>query len=184
MKPVKLNLGSGPRPQPGFVNADIVPLPEVDIRIDFSRFPWPFKDNAFNEVVAMSVLEHLPDMIRAMEEIHRVTRPGAKVTIKVPHYKHANAYKDPTHVRFFTENSFDYFGKNEYSYYSNARFHVTSVQKIYEYHVGAYVKRLFPRLLPWIEKFFDSTVEGLIFTLETVKPARLGAGDSDVIGKD
>lgn len=169
MRPTRLNLGSGSRGQEGYVNADIVRLPGVDVLIDLSRFPWPFKDDSFDEVVAINVMEHIPDTVRAMEEIHRVTTPGAKITIKVPHYKHANAYKDPTHVRFFTEETFDYFGKSEYSYYTKARFKVTEVQKIYEYHIGLYVRRIFPRLLPWIEKFFDSTIESIIFTLETEK---------------
>ncbi|TLZ70163.1 MAG: class I SAM-dependent methyltransferase [Methanobacteriota archaeon] len=169
MTPAKLNMGSGPRSKVGFVNADLHAMAGVDLLCNFSRFPWPFKDSVFDEVHATDVIEHLPDTVRVMEEIHRVTRPGARIVIKVPHYKHANAFKDPTHVRFFTEGSFDYFGKNEYSYYTKARFNILSVEKIHEYHIGKYVKRLFPRLLPWVERYLDQTVESLVFTLQTVK---------------
>ena len=166
----KLNLGSGRDIRSGFVNVDRARLPGVDLVCDFTRFPWPFRDNTIDEVLAIHLVEHLPDTIRVMEEMYRMTRPGAIVTIEVPHYKHSNAYKDPTHVRFFTEESFDYFGGNERSYYTHARFRVAKVEKVYEYHVDRYVRRTFPRILPWVERYFDNTVEKLIFTLVTEKP--------------
>jgi len=162
-------MGCGRDIRPGFVNADSKLLAGVDVVCDFSRFPWPFVDNVFDEVVAIHVLEHLLNTLRVMEELHRITAPGARTTIEVPHYKHSNAYKDPTHVRFFTEESFDYFGKEPRSYYTHARFHVDGVEKVHEYHVDRYVRRLFPRLLPWVERYFDQTVEKLTFTLVTLK---------------
>lgn len=167
--PRRANLGSGKDIRPGYVNVDDKALRGVDVLADLARFPWPFRDNAFHEIIAVHVLEHLPNTIRVMEEIHRITAPGATVTIEVPHYKHSNAYKDPTHVRFFTEESFDYFGKDERSYYTTARFRVAKVEKFYDYHIDRYVRRLFPRLLPYVEKYFDHTVERLVFTLTTEK---------------
>ncbi|TLZ64897.1 MAG: methyltransferase domain-containing protein [Methanobacteriota archaeon] len=167
--PWKLNMGSGRDIRQGYVNADRKPLKGVDVLCDFSRFPWPFRDDAFDEVIAVHVIEHLPDTIRAMEELHRVTRSGARTMIEVPHYKHSNAYKDPTHVRFFTEETFDYFGRDDRSYYTDARFDVASVEKVHEYHIDKYVKRWFPRILPWVERYLDNTVEKLIFTLVTRK---------------
>lgn len=164
-----LNMGCGRDIRQAFVNADSKPLKGVQVVCDFSRSPWPFVDNAFDKVLAIHVFEHLPNTVRAMEELHRITAPGAKTTIEVPHYKHANAFKDPTHARFFTEESFDYFGKNERSYYTTARFRVASVQKIYDYHIDKYVRRPFRRLLPWVERYLDHTVEKLIFTLITEK---------------
>src|SRR2546427_271185 len=137
-----------------------------EVRMEKARMG---QDNAIEEVVAIHLLEHLPDTIRVMEELHRITRDRATVTIEVPHYKHSNAYKDPTHVRFFTEGSFDYFGADERSYYTHARFRVANVQKVYEYHVDRYIRRPFPRILPWIERYLDNTVEKLVFTLVSEK---------------
>lgn len=167
--PRRANLGCGKDIRPGYVNVDDRGLRGVDVLVDLSRFPWPFRDDAFDEVRAIHVLEHLPDTIRVMEEIFRITSRGATVTIEVPHYKHSNAYKDPTHVRFFTEETFDYFGKDERSYYTHARFRVAKVEKFYEYHVDRYVRRPFPRLLPFVEKYLDNTVEKIVFTLNTEK---------------
>ena len=58
---------------------------------------------------AQDVIEHLSDTIRVMEEIHRISRNGARVHITVPHFSSANAYTDPTHCRLFSYFSFDYF---------------------------------------------------------------------------
>lgn len=44
----------------------------------------PFRDAAFDRVVASEVLEHIPDDISAMAEINRVLRPGGTVAISVP----------------------------------------------------------------------------------------------------
>lgn len=165
----RLNVGCGQDIKPGYVNVDRFPLPGVDVVCDLSRETLPFTDNAFDEVYMSHVLEHLPNTITAMEEVHRVCKPNATVIVKVPHYKHSNAYKDPTHVRFFTEETFDYFGKDPKSYYTTARFNVVQVAKEYDWHIHKYVENLFPRLLPWVEKFLDGTVKNVEFILRARK---------------
>ena len=168
-KPWKLNMGCGLNPESGYVNSDRVPLPGVDVVCDFVHRPFPFRDNTFDEVYMSHVLEHLPDTLGTMEEIYRIARPSATVIVKVPHYKHSNAFKDPTHVRFFTEETFDYFGKDPKSYYTKARYDVVKVLKEYDYHIRKYVARPFPRLLPWVERFLQNTVVSLEFTLRVRK---------------
>ncbi len=167
--PRRLNMGSGRDIRPGHVNADRTALPGVDVVLDFSRRPFPFRDDAFDEVYASHVLEHLPDTIGTMEEIHRIAKPMATVVVTVPHYKHSTAFKDPTHVRFFAEETFDYFGKDPRSYYTRARFDVVKVEKKYDFHIGKWIARPFPRLLPWVERYVDNTVESLTFTLRVRK---------------
>ncbi len=162
-------MGCGRDVRAGYVNVDSKPLEGVDVVCDFAHIPWPFRDDAFDEVLAVHVIEHLHDTMRTMEELHRITHAGARLTIEVPHYKHSNAYKDPTHVRFFTEETFDYFGKDDRSYYTRARFRVERVEKHYEHHIDKWIRRPFPRLLPWVERYLDNTVEKLVFTLVTEK---------------
>jgi len=162
-------MGCGRDVRSGYLNVDSKRLDGVEVLCDFSHFPWPFRDDAFDEVVAVHVIEHLPDTIRTMEELHRVTRPGARILIEVPHYKHANAYRDPTHVRFFSEKTFDYFGKDERSYYTSARFQVAKIEKFYDSVIDQFVRRPFPRLVKYVERYLDHTVEKLVFTLVTRK---------------
>jgi SAM-dependent methyltransferase len=128
----KLHLGCGKHILEGYVNVDAAPISGVDLVHDLKKFPWPFQDGQFEEVIAVDVLEHLPDTIRTMEELYRTTKPGGLVHIRVPYFNSWDASCDPTHVRFFNENSFDFFDpKTEVyhnrSYYSLARFQIISV---------------------------------------------------------
>lgn len=44
----------------------------------------PFGDSAFDVVVCCEVLEHLPDVDAALEEIGRVLKPGGRLAVSVP----------------------------------------------------------------------------------------------------
>lgn len=45
----------------------------------------PFRDAAFDRVLAAEVLEHLPDDVAALRELHRVLAPGGLLALSVPH---------------------------------------------------------------------------------------------------
>ncbi|HLC17408.1 MAG TPA: class I SAM-dependent methyltransferase, partial [Thermodesulfobacteriota bacterium] len=46
----------------------------------------PVRDNEFDLVVALDVIEHIEDDEGALEEIYRVIRPGGRVCLTVPAY--------------------------------------------------------------------------------------------------
>ena len=105
----KLNLGCGPDIRKGYVNMDLVKLQGVDVFWDLNKSPWPFKDDTFDEVYCSHVLEHVDDLIKVMKEIKRVSKHGAVVVIRVPHFSCGVSYRDPTHKSFFSYFTFDYF---------------------------------------------------------------------------
>ena len=78
----------------------------------------------------MHILEHLEDILKVMEQVWRICKPGAKIIITVPHYSSLYSWIDPTHKRPFALHTFDYFDKI-YSYYSKARFKVEQRQLNY-----------------------------------------------------
>jgi SAM-dependent methyltransferase len=119
----KLNLGSGLKRLDDAVNLDITPLTQPDVVHDLNVRPWPFPDKSFDEIVAYDVIEHLPNTLAVMEEIHRISADGAIVRITLPHFSSSNAFTDPTHVHYFGWFSFHYFtGENEFPFYTQARF--------------------------------------------------------------
>lgn len=128
-KKTKLHLGCGTVIKEGWLNHDMVPLPGVDVVHDLRQFPWPFEDGQFEEVFMRDVLEHLPDTVRTMEELYRITKLGAQVYITVPYWNSLTALGDPTHVRLFNEFTFHFFDPTtwqckERPYYSHARFYI------------------------------------------------------------
>lgn len=136
-----LVLGCGALPRkptaewPEVVNLDMLALPGVDVVWDLNNFPWPFEDETFDSVEADNVLEHLDDVVRAMEETHRVLKlrrenndPGL-FACTVPLAGTYNHFTDVTHKRGFTGGSFDGFDARTEAYktqrhYSWARFEV------------------------------------------------------------
>lgn len=112
-KNLKLNIGGGFSRLRGFANVDCrrVTKPEYIADLEKKDSLKAIKDNTVCEVVMSHVLEHIKNIEFLMAEIYRVCANGAKVNIIVPYWTHQTAVEDPTHVRFFTENSMMYFSK-------------------------------------------------------------------------
>ncbi len=100
---MRLNLGCGDKKLPGWINTDMVAACAPDQVVDLEQFPWPWPDNSAEEVLLSHVLEHLgasPDVyLKIIQELYRVCRDDAKVTVVVPHPRHDHYLGDPTHVR-------------------------------------------------------------------------------------
>ena len=126
-----LDFGCGNKKRNGSVGIDINSNTDADIVHDLNVFPYPFDDSTFDEVYADNVIEHLEDVIKVMEELRRVTKKGALIKIIVPYFRSKWAFIDPTHIHFFTVDSFSYFDPahehNRLYNYSKATF---SIEKI------------------------------------------------------
>ena len=133
---MKLNLGCGKNIQKGWINVDAVKIDGVDIVCDLNKFPWPFDDDSVDTILMDNILEHLDDVVKVMEEVYRILKVNGNAEIIVPYYKSKNAYKDPTHKHFFTEETMNYFTCwHPCSFYSTARFRIITCEK---YHVGGF----------------------------------------------
>lgn len=109
---------------------DIIDLPGVDIVHDLNKIPFPFENNKFDLILANHVLEHLNNLIEVMEELYRILKPFGLLRILVPYFASPSAFIDPTHKRYFTLGTFDYFSeKSEYSYYSNKKINFKVIKK-------------------------------------------------------
>lgn len=104
----KLNLGCQTNYLEGYINLDIDPEVDPDILHDLNFFPYPFKDNHFDEVYMSHILEHLEDVHRVMKEVCRITKKGGIIYIRVPHYSNPGSYADPTHIHHFSHKTLLY----------------------------------------------------------------------------
>jgi len=173
----KLNLGFGKDIKKGYINLDFMKQPGVDIVHNLNKFPWPFKDNEFDEVYASHVLEHVDDLIKTMEELHRICKSGAKIIIRVPHFSCGVSYRDPTHKRLFSYFTFDYF-TNLKEYYDRKEKNLFKIKKRKLNFTRLSFTFLNPLINPFInlspalyERFFCWILpcSEVIFELEVIK---------------
>jgi SAM-dependent methyltransferase len=125
-----LDVGCGVNKLSGAIGIDRNPASRADVLCDLDRLPYPFADCSFDRVEAVHVIEHVSDVIRTMEEFHRLSRPGGRVRIVTPHYTDFSSFCDPTHRWHLNSFSFRYFGEDHggFGYYSRARFREISVR--------------------------------------------------------
>jgi ubiquinone/menaquinone biosynthesis C-methylase UbiE len=105
---MRLNLGSGKRPIDGYVNVDLVQFDHTDVVCDLNAVPWPFDDESIEDIQAWHIFEHVTSAIDFMLECHRILQPGGRLIVVSPVYAHVSAFTDPTHRRFCTPETWDY----------------------------------------------------------------------------
>lgn len=174
-KETKLNIGCGHKIFKGWINLDRAPLPGVDVVHDLTKFPWPFDNQQFDEVYMKDVLEHFPDTIKTLEEIYRVTKPGAKMFVAVPYWNSWEAITDPTHVSQFNEYTFEFFDPNKLRcknrpYYSAARFKIIKQGYVIAPFAPTIAKSkaivVFNPIIKRILSFFSSYLNNIIIGLD------------------
>jgi SAM-dependent methyltransferase len=125
-----LDVGCGINKLKGSIGIDRNPASRADVLCDLDRFPYPFRDSSFDALQAVHVIEHVSDVIRTMEEFHRLVRDGGEVYIVTPHYTDFSSFCDPTHRWHLNSFSLRYFGADHggFGYYSRATFEEISVR--------------------------------------------------------
>jgi len=141
-----LDLGCGKRKRQGAIGIDISKDTDADVIHDLNVFPYPFADDEFDYVYADNVIEHLDNVVKVLEELHRISKNGATTKIIVPFFRSHYAFIDPTHKHFFTVRSFDNFDPekdfNRIYKYSQCYFRVN--KGLFDENVR---RRLFRRML-------------------------------------
>lgn len=126
--PVRLDLGGGQHPAPGFDCVDLN-APNPAHRVDLFRFPWPFADSSVDELHCSHFIEHIPnrdvteadmldpsrvefigqDMLLAFfDECWRVLKKDSWMHLQWPALQSVRAFQDPTHRRFIPLETFSY----------------------------------------------------------------------------
>lgn len=110
----KLNLGSGndyrlSDSDKRYINLDNSENVKTDIVCDVTKEKLPFPDNHFDEIIAIDFFEHILYPIPVLNECYRVIKKDGILEIEVPKGMSDDYLKDPTHVRPFIAETFDYF---------------------------------------------------------------------------
>lgn len=104
------------------VKLDIDPDVKPDVVWDLDVLPYPFKDEEFDEIHAIEVLEHCGRQGDAkfffgqFAEFYRILKPNGYMCISVPMWDGEVAWGVPDHKRVFTPGLFGFLSK---SYYDN-----------------------------------------------------------------
>lgn len=102
----KLNLGCGADVREGYINVDFEKFKGVNVMHNLSKIPYPFKKDSFTEIIMKNILEHLEDPYAVMKEIHRISKQGARIYIRTPHFSSHNIWGDLQHKRGFNTETF------------------------------------------------------------------------------
>lgn len=161
---VVVDIGCGTHKQPGTIGIDRRAVRGVDLICDFEH-GLPFRESSITGAYSIHSIEHMRDLIPFMEELYRVCAPGAKICVKTPYYASRKAFIDPTHVRFMTEESFEYFKSPNY-YGLRTNFRTVSIEyvmrKPFKFFPAYFQKRC--------RRYLLNVCEEMIVILETIKP--------------
>jgi SAM-dependent methyltransferase len=104
-----LDVGCGTNKYPNAVGIDYNPRTDADVIHDLGVIPYPFSDDEFDLIVSRHVIEHVPDVMAFVSELHRITKAGGRIQLVTPHYSNPDWPTDPTHRNHFNSYSFNCF---------------------------------------------------------------------------
>lgn len=116
-----LDVGCGTNKTKGAIGLDNNPRTAADVIHDLGVIPYPFPDNEFDLVVSNHVVEHVPDVMAFIRELHRVTRNGGRIRLLTPHYTNPDFPNDPTHRNHINSYTFNTFmaGRQVFDFYTD-----------------------------------------------------------------
>jgi len=106
--PLDINIGAAKTYIPGFINIDIDEKAELVLDLGVDKLPFP--DNSARTVVSRHTLEHIPNYLFALGEIHRVLRHDGELLLSLPYVTRTEHHLvNPYHLHNFSELAFDFF---------------------------------------------------------------------------
>jgi len=110
----------GEREWSNLTTLDMYPECTPDVLHDLNVLPLPFGDNAFDEIHAYEVLEHLgrlgdfKQFFALFNELHRILKPGGLFFATVPNRTSPWALGDPGHTRVISIETLAFLSQNQY----------------------------------------------------------------------
>ena len=127
---MKINFGCGNDKRKGYINVDMSKQVKPDVVWDLEKTPLPFKDNSVTEILAFHVVEHVRNFIPLIHDFWRISKNKSIIKVKTPFYSAWGQFNDPTHVRFFSPMTFNYFNKGNYSHQVGSNKDMFKIKKV------------------------------------------------------
>lgn len=158
---IKLNLGCGLKKINGYINVDNRLPCGPDLAHNLNVFPYPFADNYAAEIIMDHVLEHLDDPLAVLQELFRISAPGAKIFINCPHF--SGNWAHPGHKSAIGVHLFDFLKEGGDEQYGVANFQVDKIElRWFRYSLGKrslFVLRLLNKLISYLANLSPRVAE-------------------------
>ena len=159
------------------IGLDFYDNSQADVIYDLEKGKLPFKDNEFDGIIAIHVLEHIKNVLPLINEMWRVTKPNGIINLEMPYFASSLAHSSIDHVRFFSYTSFHPYRKEDAThhlwdpvtfevkptYCFSGHFGLRTVGKVIDFFSNRY-PRIYQRLFCFV---FPSEV--IKFKLKVVK---------------
>ena len=164
---IRINIDAGLATIPDFVNIDIAGKGEMTL--DIGKEKLPFDDNSVDLIFSYHALEHVPDYLFAMSEIHRVLKHGGRLLVGLP-YVTVTQYHlvNPHHLHNFNEYSFDFFDANKFAN-TDVPNPVLFKKIFHRFHYVGMFKRLPASLQTWCRRHLLNVVQKIDVGLLAIK---------------
>jgi SAM-dependent methyltransferase len=187
-----LDVGCGANKTEGAIGLDSNPRTAADVIHDLGDLPYPFEDNEFDQVVANHVVEHVPDVMAFIGELHRVTKHGGRIKLVTPHYTNPDWPNDPTHRNHINSYTFNTFlpGRQVFDFYTDIElkpvFTYVSLLNLWKYLGIEFLVNLDQKAygLRFLRKFWEQYLSYVIrgkelrFEFEVVKNSNRGDAEA------
>jgi SAM-dependent methyltransferase len=165
---LRLNLGAGKTYIPAFVNVDIDE--KADVSLDLGREPLPFEDDSASLVFSHWTLEHIPDYLAALAEIHRVLRHDGVLLLGLPYVTLTEYHLvNPYHLHNFSEHSFDFFDPARLKGSAVERNSITFRTVFHRFHYMGRFGRLPEPMRRWARRHLFNVVKSFDVGLVALK---------------
>ena len=104
---LNLEIGAGTKAVDGWISLDNSPFVESDLKADLES-GLPFRADTFNEIKAIHTLEYIEHLIPLMNDCWDCLKVKGSMVICTPVWPSSDMFVDPTHKRFFTIGTFEY----------------------------------------------------------------------------
>ena len=172
---MRLHLGCGNTRREGWLNVDrteVEGVTDLVVDLDGPALAAALEPDSVDESAGVHLFEHLTRPLDFMAALWQVTKPGGRAMFELPYGTSDDAWEDPTHVRPYFMQSFDFFAQPAYW---RADYGYTGDWRVLEVSLAVSQQRWAATSLDVIHQAVKrerNVVKAMVVALEAVKPAR------------